>query len=141
MQPQQAGWSCSVCATDWTLRATGLDPNSDRIKTGLNLGYPHCVNSAVGLADTQCVVDVLGSYGPEAVQEWVDWERAYELCSSTAGVLNSTRWYHFVGIRGVLDGRLSIANSAEGYQGIYGTISRQQFDAWAGSWQAVYLRR
>ena len=141
MASQQAGWTCSVCATDWVLRATGLDPDSDRIKVGLNIGYPQCVNAAVGLADTQCVVDLLSSYGPEAVQAWVDFDQAYELCGSTTGVLNSTRWYHFVGIRGVSNGQLWIANSAEGYQGIYSTISRQQWDAWAGSWQIVYLRR
>jgi len=141
MQPQQRGWTCSVCATDWTLRATGLDPDSDRIEVAYEVGYPNCVNAVVGLENTQCIVDVFGSHGVQAVQQWVDFDTAYDLCASTAGVINSTRWYHFVAIRGVHNGQIWVANSAPGYQGIGDYISRSQWDAWAGSWQIVYLRR
>jgi hypothetical protein len=85
---------------------------------------------------------VFESYGVEAKQEWIDWSRALELCSTTTGVLNSTAWYHFVAIRGVTDdGQLWIANSAPGYDGIFDTISESQFQMWAGTWQAVTLVR
>jgi hypothetical protein len=142
MPPQAQDWTCSICATDWVLLATWLDPTSTREQTAGEIGYPSCVNPQVGLADTQCLVRVLSSYGPQAHQEWVDWNRAVELCSSTTGVLNSTSWYHFVAIRGMTaDGQLWIANSAPGYQGIYDTISPEQFSRWAGSWQIVWLER
>lgn len=144
MPPQKESWTCSVCATDWVLRATNLDPASTREETTGEIGYPGCVNPDVGLADTQCVVRVLSSYGVQAVQEWIDWARALELCRTTTGVLNSTRWYHFVAIRGTnlpADDQLWIANSAVGYQGIWETINRAQFEAWAGTWQAVTLVR
>jgi hypothetical protein len=142
MDPQQRGWTCSVCSVDWTLRATGLDPDSDRIKAALNVGYPECVNAAVGLSDTQCVVDVLGSYGPEAVQAWVDFDQAYDICANTAGVINGLGMYHFMAIRGVSNGLLWVANSALGYRGVSETISRDQFNNWGlGPWQVVYLRR
>src|SRR5215472_17159842 len=113
MDPQQRGWTCSICATDWTLRATGLDPDSDRVKVGVEIGYPDCVNAAVGLANTQCVVDVLGSFGVEVQQAWVTFDEAYQVCSSTAGVINGLGMYHFCAIRGTSGDELWIANSAQ----------------------------
>lgn len=142
MAPQARGWTCSVCSTDWTLRATGLDPDSDRIKVALEIGYPNCVNAAVGLANTQCIVDVFESHGVDAVQQWVDFDQAYEVCASTAGVINGLGMYHFMAIRGVSNGRLWVANSAEGYRGVGSYIDRNQFDAQGlDPWQVVYLKR
>jgi hypothetical protein len=140
MAEQAFQWTCSVCATNWTVRATGLDPYADRISTGVGIGYPDCVDQWSGCKSTQCIVDVFESYGVGAVQEWIDWDRAVELCSSTAGVLNSTSWYHFVSIRGMSGEQLWIANSAPGYRGIWDTISRAQFES-LPPWQAVTLVR
>ncbi len=141
MPPQLYGWTCSICASDWLLRATGLDPYSTREKVAMELG-PSCVDPYSGLKDTQCLVRLLESFGVPAAQEWVGWDRALELAASTAVIWNSTSWYHFVGGRGLVDGDLIwIANSAEGYKGIYDSINRQQFQQWEGSWQAVYLVR
>jgi hypothetical protein len=140
MPPQSYDWTCSICSVDWTLRATGLDPWSTREQTAFEMGYPECVNPQVGLASVQCAVNTLGNYGPSAQQEWADWDRIYQLCEETAGVLNSTTWYHFVAIRGVLNGRLWVANSAPGWYGIYDTISRSQFESLL-PWQVVWLRQ
>jgi hypothetical protein len=139
MPPQAYSWTCSICAATWVLQATGLSPDQARESTAYELGYPSCVNPDVGLVNTQCIVGLFNNYGVEAVQEWVDWSRALELCKTTTGVLNSTRWYHFVGIRGTHNDQLWISNSAPGYDGIWDTISRAQFEAWAGSWQIVWL--
>lgn len=142
MEPQGRGWTCSICSTDWTLRATGLDPNSDRIKTAIEIGYPNCVNAAVGLASTDCVVTVFEGYGVDAVQEWVDFDRAYDVCASSAGVINGLGMYHFMAIRGVQGGRLWVANSAVGYRGVAESINLDQFNNQGlGPWQVVYLRR
>lgn len=142
MEPQARGWTCSVCSTDWTLRATGLDPNSDRIEVAFEIGYPHCVNAAVGLTSTQCIGDVFQSHGVDAVQAWVDFDQAYEVCAASAGVINGLGMYHFMAIRGVQNGRLWVANSAVGYRGVAETIDRNQFDNQGlGPWQVVYLRR
>jgi len=140
MSPQVYGWTCSICSLDWLLRATGLDPYSSREKVAYEIGYPSCVDEWSGLKDTQCLVRVLESFGVEARQEWVSWERAMEIANSTAFILNSTSWYHFVAGRGTYGEQLWIANSAEGYRGIFDTISAGQ---WAGlpGWQAVYLVR
>jgi hypothetical protein len=139
MEPQQRDWTCSVCSTDWLLRASGLDPYSDRIKVAYAMGYPSCVDEWSGCKSIQCIVDVIESYGVEARQEWVDWPRALELASSTAYILNSTTMYHFMGGRGVTNwGGLWVANSAVGYRGVAETIDASQ---WASltPWQMVWL--
>ena len=139
--PQVFGWTCSICSTDWLLRATGLDPQSCREKVAYDLGYPDCVDQYSGLKNTQCIVRLLEEYGVTAKQEWVSWDSAQQLASSTAYILNSTSWYHFVGGRGVTEsGDLWIANSALGYRSVYETISRSQFDSMP-PWQMVYLLR
>lgn len=140
MPPQSLPWTCSACAVDWVLRASGLNPDSNREWVVGELGYPQCINADVGLADTQCAVNLLSRYA-EARQEWVGWDRACELCNETTGLLNSTTWQHFVAIRGTREGGLWVANSAPGYRGITDTIDAGQFAAWAGSWQIVWLER
>ena len=141
MLPQQFNWTCSICATCHTLQMTGLDPYTSREKVALQLGWD-CVDPYSGLKDTQCLVRLLGSYGVEARQEWVEWDRAYQVCSETAGVLNGLGYYHFVSIRGISGDSLWVGNSALGYRGIQGTINRDQFENWGlGPWQVVYLVR
>jgi len=139
MARQSQEWTCSICAATWVLQATGINPDATREQVAYDLGYPTCVNPAVGLADTNCMVDLFESYGLDATREWVNWDRALEICAQTTGVLNSTRWYHFVAIRGVRNGNLWVANSAPGYQGIWDEVTPAQFQAWAGSWQTVWL--
>jgi len=139
MQQQDFEWTCSIRSLDWLLRATNLNPYSNVITAALEIGYPGCVDQWSGLKDTQCLVRVLESYGVDAVQEWVDWPRALEIAGSTAYILNSTSWYHFVGGRGVTNwGGLWVANSASGYRGIGDTIDAGQWASLPG-WQMVYL--
>jgi hypothetical protein len=140
MPPQARSWTCSICATDWLIRATGLNPYSTREQVAVQIGYPSCVDEWSGLKDTQCIVNTLSDYGVEARQEWVSWDRALELAATTAVILNSTSWYHFVGCRGLVDEwtGLWIANSAIGYKGIAETINAAQWASLPG-WQAVYL--
>jgi len=140
MAPQQYSWTCSIAAATWVLQATGIEPDASREQVAYEIGYPDCVNPSVGLANSQCLVRMFASHGVVAHQEWVNWERAQQLCRETTGCLNSTRWYHFVGIRGMYgNNQLWVANSALGYQGIRETISYDQFQAWAGSWQVIWL--
>jgi hypothetical protein len=141
MAPQTYAWTCSICSLDWLLRATGLEPYSDRITTAFQIGYPSCVDQWSGLKDTQCLVRVIETYGVGAVQEWVDWPRALQIAGSTAYILNSTTMYHFMGGRGLADwGGLWVANSAQGYKNVWETIDAGQFAALA-PWQMVWLVR
>jgi len=140
MPPQLRSWTCSICATDWLIRATGLNPYSTREQVAVQIGYPSCVDEWSGLKDTQCIVNVLSDYGVEARQEWVSWERALALAGETAYILNSTSWYHFVGGRGLDGPGLWVANSALGYQGINEHVDEADWYRLPG-WQMVYLMR
>lgn len=139
MGQQDFEWTCSIRSLDWLLRATNLNPYSSVVTAAFEIGYPGCVDQWSGLKDTQCLVRALEAYGVDAIQEWVDWPRALEIASSTAFILNSTSWYHFVGGRGVTNwGGLWVANSASGYRGIYESIDAGQWASLPG-WQMVYL--
>ena len=141
MAPQVYDWTCSVCATTWVLQATGLNVNAAREQIAYELGYPTCVNPVYGLLDVNCIERVFRYYRAPCEIIWPhSFDEMYDIASRTTGTLNSTRWYHFVGIRGVDGPNLWIANSAQGYKGIYETISRGQWDAWAGSWNTVALK-
>lgn len=139
MVRQSQSWTCSACSIDWVARATGLDPGSNREQVVGELGYPTCINADYGLMDTQCAIRLMTDWGPEVRQEWCDFDRAYELCTQTTGLLNSVTWQHFVAIRGIQNGNLWIANSAPGYRNIWEVITRPQWNSWAGSWQIVWL--
>jgi hypothetical protein len=142
MAPQVYQWTCSVAATTWVLQATGLDTDAAREQVAYQIGYPACVNEAYGLMSTTCVEHVFASYGVGSRTVWPSWGQMVELARQTTGLLNSTIWYHFVGLRGLTgDGRIWIANSAQGYRGVYDTISQAQWNAWSGSWKATLLER
>jgi hypothetical protein len=141
MAPQVYSWTCSICAATWVLQATGDSPERAREATAMELG-PNCVNPAVGLTSTQCLADMFAAHGFVPHIEWLDWNRAIDLCRQTTGCLNSTRWYHFVGVRGLYGSNtLWVANSAPGYQNIWDQVAYGQFQQWAGSWQMVWLER
>ena len=140
MAPQAYDWTCSICAATWVLQATGIEPDAARESVAYEMGYPSCVNPSVGLANTQCMLDCFARYGLKAHIEWVDWARALELARTTTGCLNSTSWYHFVGVRGLYgNNTLWVANSAPGYRGIWDQIQYGTFQQWAGSWKFVWL--
>jgi hypothetical protein len=146
MARQQLNWTCSVCSTTWVLQATGaLDPSMDvydaRKQVGDVLGYPSCVDETYGCKSIQCVVDAFASYGLMARQVWATFDQAYAIARVTTGVINPIGMYHFMGIRGVTDGLVWVANSATpGYDGVYDTLSRDQFNA-LGPVQLVYLEQ
>lgn len=129
MDPQAYGWTCSVCSTTWVLQATGLCGECGREDVAEQIGYPSCVNEAYGCLDINCIVRVLESYGAVARQFWVTFDQAWTIAGLTTGVLNGLGWYHFVAIRGQSGSDIAIANSALGYEGVYSTLNRAQFNA------------
>ena len=141
MPPQVKNWTCSICSTDWLLRATGLNPNSNREQVCAQIGYPSCVDEYSGLKDTECLQDVIEQYGVPTNIEWPSWERALEIASSTAFILDSLTMYHFMAGRGLTGGGgLWIANSASGYMGVYETIDQYQWNR-LQPWKFVVLLR
>lgn len=146
MPGQYYDWTCSVCSTTWVLQATGTaytdsDTYAARDEVGSRMGYPTCVNKTYGCMSSQCVIDCFASYGLRSAQAWVTFDQAYAIMSHTTGVINPQGMYHFMACRGVDYSdypQLWVANSAQGYKGVYDTMTRDQFNS-LGPVQIIYL--
>ena len=144
MQPQAYEWTCSIASVTWVLQATdtayqGVDQYTAREQVLSVLGYPSCVNEVYGAMSSTCLQEGLQAYGLESEQAWVTFDQAYAICSGTTGLINPTGMYHYMAVRGVQGSDLWVANSAEGYRGVYSTLSRSQFNA-SGPVQIVGIR-
>jgi hypothetical protein len=99
----------------------------DRETATLIIGYPDCVNETYGLMSADCMINAFAHEGIVAKQAWVSWEQAYAICQHYTGVINPIGMYHFMGIRGVEGGSIWVANSAQGYKGIWDNIDYESF--------------
>ena len=142
MDPQLYGWTCSSCSLDWVIRATGVDPDHNRVEAVYEIGYPDQINPQVGLTNAagpgQALRDVYSTYGMNTGQDWLGFDDVYHLAQETTGQLSGSNWYHWVALRGVWGPDLWIANSAPGYKGIYDRLSRYDFER-LGPFNVVWL--
>lgn len=140
MPAQVASWTCSACALDWVLRAAAIYPSCTRDKAVQMIGYPENINEQFGLmsSDGRALRDVYESFDQPTVQAWLDFDSVYQLARRTTGQMSGARWYHWVALRGTVDGDLWIANSAPGYMGVYDVLSRADFER-LGGFSVVWL--
>jgi hypothetical protein len=146
MPGQLYDWTCSACSLEWIKRATGLisppdDIYASRETTVYEIGYPEAINAVYGLMDgTGAQMQrVLSDYGQDSNQGHLNFDEVYLLAESgTPAMMSGAAWYHWVSVRGVQGSNLWIANSAEGYKGIYSTLSRWDFDR-LGGFSVVWL--
>jgi hypothetical protein len=140
MPPQPNEWCCSACALDWVLRATGAAPEHTVEEAIAEIGYPEHINPTYGLMDGSGAQlrRVLAEEGLSSSQGWLSFDTVYSLAGSTTGCMSGAAWYHWVGFRGQSGPDLWIANSAEGYQGVYSILSRADFNR-LGPFSVVYL--
>jgi len=143
MPAQAYGWTCSVCSVTWLVQATDIAHQEDdiyeaRAAVGLRMGVPDCVNPTYGCMSDQCVIDTLASYGLVARQAYVTFDQAYAIARTHTGTINPQAQYHFMAIRGTSGSDIAVANSAEGYMGVYSTLSRSQFNA-LGPVSVIYV--
>ena len=141
MQPQVYGWTCSACSLDWVLRATGLDPYSNREDVVYDIGYTENINPQYGLMDHTGseLRRVLADYGQESEHGYLDFDTVWERVATTTGMMSGAAWYHWVALRGQAGpNAIAVANSAPGYKGIYDTLSRADF-ARLGGFSVVLL--
>jgi hypothetical protein len=118
----------------WVLQATATayqdsDIYDARYAVGTEMGYPSCVNESYGLMSQQCLVDEFMRHGLIAHQAWLTFDQAYALARTNTGTINPTGQYHVMALRGTSGADIAVANSAEGYMGVYSTLSRDQFNA------------
>jgi hypothetical protein len=140
MAPQVYDWTCSACALDWVLRATGLNSDSTREQAVLDIGYPENINAHYGLMDAsgEALRTVYETYGQSTEQAWLDFDQTYALARESTGQMSGAAWYHWVALRGVKYGAIWIANSAPGYMDIYDLLDRADFER-LGGFSAVWL--
>jgi hypothetical protein len=140
MEPQLLDWTCAACSLDWLKVATGMEAASDRYTTTMQIGYTENINPTYGLMDGSGaeLQRVLGEYGQDSAQGWLDYDSVYALARETTGMLSGANWYHWVALRGVQGTNLWVANSAQGYKGIYDILSRSDFER-LGGFSVVYL--
>ena len=141
MHPQVYDWTCSACALDWVLTATARR-GTDREQTVYEIGYPENINSAYGLMNGSGVElqRVLADYGIGSGQGWLTFDQVYALAGVVPGMMSGGAWYHWVAIRGRDGENLWIANSAPGYQSVWSSLSRADFNR-LGPFSVVWLRR
>lgn len=132
-----------MCSTTWVLQALGIvDPSINateaRTEVGNVIGYPDCVNETYGCMSADCLIRAFSHYGLSAKQAWVTFDQAFAIMAHTTGVINPIGMYHFMGIRGVTGDQLWVANSAPGYDGVWDTLNRSQFNN-LGPVQIIFL--
>jgi hypothetical protein len=141
MAPQENSWICSVCTYTWCIQATGTNPTLSRESAMAIIGYPNCVNEMYGLMSSQCMINAFLEMNIVAREAWVTFDQAYAIAREYTGGISPSGMYHWMAIRGVTnDGQLWVANSARGYDGVYDTISRSQFNAY-GPVKVIYLEQ
>ena len=117
---QTASWTCSACSLAWLNRALFIDHATDEWEAVDYIGNPEHINSAFGLMDgsgarlAQC----LREQGAPAFNFWSDWYTAFELAARMPLLVGGVGWYHWVGVRGVENEYMLLANSAPGWMGI-----------------------
>lgn len=108
------------------------------------IGTPQNINSTYGLMDgsgTQ-LRRVLGENGLDSSQGWLTYAQLYSVAGSYTGMMSGGAWYHWVAIRGVNGGNISIANSAPGYMGVWDTLTSSDFQRlgpFSVVWVPAYL--
>jgi hypothetical protein len=142
MPRQTASWTCSACSLAWVERSIHVNGAADEWSAVEEIGSPENINPTYGLMNGSGVElqrVLLESYGVPSSQGWLNFDQAYAIYSTTAGCMSGGNWYHWVGVRGVDGyGNLWIANSAPSYQGIYDTLSRDDFNR-LGPFSCVWL--
>ena len=145
--PQENDWSCSQDSAEWALWAYGRTPDDDWMEASMQAAG--VISPAVGLTDASgaglasWLNDEYGEYGYAASNDDpVSFDDvAYEAAEGKHPLMIGGRaWGHWSGCSGYDAGRdvLILKNPAEGYQGVWDTMSRTQFAA-LGSFSMVRL--
>ena len=113
----------------------GDDVYANRAAVTEAIGYPDNINATYGLMDgsgselQRVLSDQAGLY---TEQGWLSFDQAYEIYSRAPGLMSGAAYYHWVGVRGVQGGNLWVANSAQGYKGIWDVMTRDDYNRLGG---------
>lgn len=132
-------WSCSIVTATAMLHSIGDWVSAGDLQDVL---VPQYVTPALGLlqGDGSGLAAFLEQRtGLTAHHAWLSWDDVCARAGQGPLGMGSPALYHWVMVRKVNeDGTLALDNPAPGYQGVYDTMTREQFDAW-GPWAGVWL--
>lgn len=140
-QHQNQDWVCSIRSVEWALGSIGIPVEIATLQDAMvNAGL---VNPSVGLTDgsgTLLAEWLSRTYhvktGNHAV---VSWQWLQDWAGSGPIMCGARGWYHWVGIRQKLaNGNIGIANSAQGYMGVWEELSERDFNR-LGTFSAVWI--
>lgn len=135
--PQQHDWDCSQESLDWCLHAWGRTPDeswmeASMIRAGVMTPEAGATDaSGAGLAGwVNAEYAEYGYWAENAPYVTFDDIMSEARSHRHPLAIGGRGWYHWSGVRGydeLLD-QLQLANPANGYRGVYQTLSRAQFD-------------
>jgi hypothetical protein len=142
MPPQTAAWTCSSCSLAWIERALAINDHADEWSATDEIGMPEHVNPTYGLMDgsgARLMHVLADDYGQSSRQSWgLTFDQAYSIYSQSPGMASGATWYHWIAVRGVIDGSLWIANSAPGYGSVWDVLTREDWGR-LGGWSCIWL--
>lgn len=148
-QPQDSDYDCSQESCQFMLRGWGRSPDDGWMTAQwISQGIMTPEYGLMDASGAQMASWLNATYGMDGMQASnepsVDFNALVMLCDAQMaayGIAAGGRTFcHWVGVRGYDLGAdtLLLCNSAEGYMGIYSTLSRSDF-ARLGPWSAVVL--
>lgn len=127
---QRKDWDCSAAATAWMGRSLGWGwAELDVAWSFQELGI---ATPQLGLLDGTGagIVRWLSLQPMPATNQRTSWSMLADRDWSCPLIMGSSRWYHWVGVRGFdSDGVLTLANSAPGWAGIWQSLTESQFES------------
>lgn len=134
MPRQQRDWDCSAAATAWMGRSLGWGWNE--LDVAYEFAHAGIATPAVGLLDGTGagIVQWLSLQPFSATHQRGSWDVVNQLVGQCPLIMGSSRWYHWVGVRGGDGSTLQLANSAPGWAGVYQTMSEAVFNGFGDFW-------
>lgn len=128
--PQSLNWTCSACSLAWLNRALGIQVATDELSAANYIGEPENINSTYGLMDGSGgrLVQCLREQGAPALNGWWTFNQVCALAGYMPLLIGGVAWNHWVGVRIAELGVLYLANSAEGWQGVYDSMTMEQWN-------------
>lgn len=126
---QTADWTCSACSLAWMNQSLSIDLATDEWSAVEYIGNPQNINSEWGLMDASGsrLASCLIEQGAPAFYAWLDYETTYRLAARMPLLIGGVAWNHWVGVRGVRDNDLELANSAPGWMGVDDVLGQSSY--------------
>lgn len=137
---QVLDWTCSIESTQWFLRALGRNPDAGNtrddpwLKGQLVPGYVTAQDGLLNASGIPLAQWIQREYGDEmGLVIWainpITWDDLQRFAGRRPIIMGGHTWYHWSGVRRVVNGGLELANPAPNWKGIGTWMSEEEFYA------------